>query len=680
MTNKKTKGALISSLVAILLCFAMLLGTTYAWFTDTVVSGGNIIKSGNLDIEMLWAEGTEDPAQANWKDASEGAIFNYDKWEPGYVEVRHVKIENKGNLALKYKANIVANGDVSDLTDVIDVYYVDPAVQVGERTALSENNRLGTLTEVLGDIGGTATGALLAGESDTITIALKMQEAAGNEYQNKSIGSDFSFIIFATQYTYEFDSFDDQYDADAKYNAEIAAFNDAIAAAQAGDTVTLDLSKDAYLGARQRIVAPKDVNIVINGNGHTIYADGSSNVVGAGVGSNLTINDVTIVGKTTDNAIISQNNGVGTPVEIVMNNVTVNLSEVGAGRWPISFGGNGTATLTDCTITGAGLPSGDYADGTQVFAGAQMNVNLVNTKLGSIMLNGSKGGASATMTVDADSEVGLVILEAHDASVITGEVEQVFIPNNTTTEVMDALAAGANVTLSGNLTTGADDQVLVSGNTLDGNGNTLDATNSGINGMECVLDTRGGVIKNLTIIGPNARALGSGSNSTVAFVDDLYIDNVTVDYTYYALNGSINSGHSIYVTNSTLNGWISYAGLDLLSFENTTLAKGNTTCSYGLGYLVVYGDTLIENCTVDTFYFGVNTGALNNYVKPAKDAGTPYTLTINNTYVQTADGLVKVTVDNYTDLLTDGNDARDFGRLVDNVEIYIDGVRANNWS
>ena len=114
MTNAKlTKRALISSAVALILCFSMLLGTTYAWFTDSVTSANNIIKSGNLDVEMYWADGTKAvPAadSANWTDASTGAIFNYDKWEPGYTVVRHIKIANEGSLALKYQLNIVANG------------------------------------------------------------------------------------------------------------------------------------------------------------------------------------------------------------------------------------------------------------------------------------------------------------------------------------------------------------------------------------------------------------------------------------------------------------------------------------------------------------------------------------------------------------------------------------------
>ena len=103
-TRKATKRALITSVISLLICFSMLLGSTYAWFTDSVTSGGNIIKTGTLDVEMNWAPGAEDPATTEWFDASKGAIFNNDLWEPGYAEARHLKVKNAGTLALDRKS------------------------------------------------------------------------------------------------------------------------------------------------------------------------------------------------------------------------------------------------------------------------------------------------------------------------------------------------------------------------------------------------------------------------------------------------------------------------------------------------------------------------------------------------------------------------------------------------
>ena len=213
-----TRKALLMSVLSLMLCFSMLIGTTFAWFTDTVTSAGNVIKTGKLDVELHWAEGTEDPnTNATWIDASTGAIFDYDNWEPGYVQVRHIRIANKGTLAFKYKVSIIANGEVSDLAKVIDVYYVDPAIQVTDRADLNSVPKLGTLDQVLAKLGETGNGTLEKGDSDVITIAFKMQETAGNEYQEKSIGSDFSVQLLATQLAFEEDSFDKEYDVEATY-------------------------------------------------------------------------------------------------------------------------------------------------------------------------------------------------------------------------------------------------------------------------------------------------------------------------------------------------------------------------------------------------------------------------------------------------------------------------------
>jgi len=105
MTNKKTtRRALFSSIMALLLCCSMLVGTTFAWFTDSVTSENNIIKSGTLDVEMYYGDA---PNKVD-NDASKGSIFNYDLWEPGFTQTKYLKIENKGTLAFQYQLNIIS--------------------------------------------------------------------------------------------------------------------------------------------------------------------------------------------------------------------------------------------------------------------------------------------------------------------------------------------------------------------------------------------------------------------------------------------------------------------------------------------------------------------------------------------------------------------------------------------
>ncbi len=286
--HRSTRNAILLNVVSLVLCFSMLIGTTFAWFTDSVTSDGNIIQTGTLDIEMYWAEGKEDPSNATWQDASKGAIFNNNEWEPGYTEARHIKIENKGSLALQYKIIIVANGEVTDLADVIDVYYVDPAAQVATRDALAGVPKLGTLKETLATLDESASGYLAKGESDTITIALKMKESAGNEYQDLSLcDGGFSIQLLATQAVGEFDSFGDDYDKIAA-----ADFFPGFQGGSASITVALN---DAGITSGKSVIDTGDAAAIIPSG--VKLADGNNSL-------ELT---VTIKDSTESNVILGEN-------------------------------------------------------------------------------------------------------------------------------------------------------------------------------------------------------------------------------------------------------------------------------------------------------------------------------------------------------------------------------------
>jgi len=105
MTKRRTKRTLIMSLVSMILCCAMFIGTTFAWFTDSVESANNIIVAGNLDVELEYYDTT---AQ-EWKTVGTEPLFDEDAlWEPGHTEVAYLKIKNAGSLALKYQLGINA--------------------------------------------------------------------------------------------------------------------------------------------------------------------------------------------------------------------------------------------------------------------------------------------------------------------------------------------------------------------------------------------------------------------------------------------------------------------------------------------------------------------------------------------------------------------------------------------
>ena len=278
--KRVTKRAIVASLLSLSICSSMLIGTTYAWFTDSVTSSGNIIKSGTLQVELNWKDGDEAPDNTTeWKDAETETIFGYDLWEPGYTQVRHLQVVNNGTLALKYRFTILPTGELdpatADLAEVIDVYFKNPAVTVADRSEVETKlEKIGTLREVLSDtsILSVATeGHLAAGESapttNEVTIALKMQEGAGNKYQGLEVNGGFAVKLYATQDTVESDSFDKMYDEQAAYD-----HNDDDPAVTVKDDPT-----DVTIGIPAGVASPVDTyKVVVNDYETATNAEGTT--------------------------------------------------------------------------------------------------------------------------------------------------------------------------------------------------------------------------------------------------------------------------------------------------------------------------------------------------------------------------------------------------------------------
>ena len=220
---KSTKKPLLHSLLALLLCVSMLVSSTFAWFTDRVSTKNNIITSGNLDLEMYWTDDLSSGTWYNVEDEQYNTIFSYENWEPGYTEVKYIKLVNAGELALNYDLAIEAQTGVGKLAEVISVYYGEGAIPMTQRTDLDQLGCVGFLNNVMNG-GATASGTLLPADEQSpfhpsgevvMTIAMSMITTAGNEYQNETSG-DFTVRALATQASYESDSFGSDYDASAE--------------------------------------------------------------------------------------------------------------------------------------------------------------------------------------------------------------------------------------------------------------------------------------------------------------------------------------------------------------------------------------------------------------------------------------------------------------------------------
>ena len=317
MTNAKTtKRAFLTSLVAVVLCFAMLTGTTFAWFTDSVTSENNVIKSGNLDITLEYYNGTD------WVDVKGASdILAGDLWEPGYVDVAYLRIKNAGSLALKYQLGVNIVSEKTGLTPtgesitLSDYIYFDVAELTVTDTApfapyATREDAMAIATETtLISNGYTKAASLEAGSDYTyLAMVVYMPVSVGNEANHDGTNIpeiNLGVEILATQYTKEEDSFDDQYDADAVFGTyiELEAGEDllaALASAEADKPLTISLlgnvewPTEGHNGVND--VTPAS-SVLINGNGYTITATGAGVTPVGDNNAPMTLKNVTVADK-----------------------------------------------------------------------------------------------------------------------------------------------------------------------------------------------------------------------------------------------------------------------------------------------------------------------------------------------------------------------------------------------
>jgi len=266
MSNRKsTKRALLGSVMAMVLCLAMLIGATFAWFTDTASTGVNKIQAGNLDVALEMKDGD------NWVSA-EGKTLTFKTkdnraadqilWEPGCTyELPQLRVVNKGNLALKYKIQITGIQGDAKLNEVIDWTINDAAIDLTE-------------------------GHLTAGQQgDAFTIKGHMQDTAGNDYQNLTIDG-IGINVVATQDTVESDSFHNQYDADAEYPIAVTTGGELQAIVNnATAPVNIVLANSI---TTNNFVIPEDKDVTLDLNGRTVTNAESHTILNKG---HLTLKD-----------------------------------------------------------------------------------------------------------------------------------------------------------------------------------------------------------------------------------------------------------------------------------------------------------------------------------------------------------------------------------------------------
>ena len=346
MKQQTTKSALLTSAMALLLCFAMLIGTTFAWFTDTASTAVNKIQAGTLNVALEMNDGT------TWVDA-EGKTLQFKVngqipaegtqilWEPGCTyELPQLRVVNKGNLALKYKVQITGIQGSAKLNEVIDWTINDAAIDLTEEH-------------------------LSAGqEGAAFTIKGHMQETAGNEYQNLTIDG-IGITVVATQLNSEFDSFNNDYDTNATYLNTDAQGNYLIS--NADELVyfakTVNVDRETYAGKTVKLTADIDLagkKWVPIGN---LVGYPTVTFSGTFDGQGHTISNMNVVDNTVNHAVAG------------------------------FFGSTGGATIQDVIFEDAVVKSTHYAGVVVAYEGA--NNSLTNVK--NVVVNGAAITSSAEL-------------------------------------------------------------------------------------------------------------------------------------------------------------------------------------------------------------------------------------------------------------------------------------------
>ena len=283
--SRGIKSGLLTSAVALILCVAMLVGTTFAWFTDSVTSANNVIQSGTLDIVLEYWDGD------SWEDvAGKSDILTNTLWEPGVAEVAYLRVANAGSLALKYQLGVNIVSETAGVNVAGDEFLLSDYLQFG--VVENVNGQTGAYADrdaavaAVSDAkalnaGYTKPGSLAANTAPVyLALVVYMPTTVDNvaNHNGDVVPTiNLGINVLATQVANEEDSFGPDYDEDAVYGdafvADAVDLANAIVNAENGDVIVL--MDDIDLTSRTRAVSPFALEIA-NGKSLTINLNGNT--------------------------------------------------------------------------------------------------------------------------------------------------------------------------------------------------------------------------------------------------------------------------------------------------------------------------------------------------------------------------------------------------------------------
>ena len=570
---KNSRKLLVSSLIMIISFCLLFAGTTFAWFSDSITSSNNIITAGNLDVELEYSLDAE-----AWQavENDKPILPASDLWEPGFTRVVYFRIKNAGSLALKYSFNVNIKYENSAINVMGKKFYLSTFLKYGKNIGTAQVEKLANR-----DAYAALSTAQL--EAKNVLANERVLPSKGVEYgwfaitMPTTVGNEANTKPYTTAPSIElgFDLFATQVNADIT-NVPVANVN------KEADTIVLD-SNNTMSGYQptkgsaelEAYYSFKTVDTAEQGAASP-YAEWHADFVvsfdkdvekGAGglAGQYTEWSDDWLVFENT-NDVISAN----TPIRLLeLYGLTINYEEL-------------------CSIVKE-FKCGAY-DINNALAGTTLTVELRLYEASSGTLSGetgeyiSIGKYSHTFTNETNS--------AEEINAILGNGGSVLFDKDVIAPLSGSAIYGTPVAIQ-----------QKNGGIIDGNGNSLYIENPQFAGY--AIETYGGTIKNLTITTAVGRGIVISSPK-----EDIYIENVVVDGPGYAINTTEHSAKKLIVTNSTINGWTSLAGLEIASFANCSFGENSSKYWQNNGYdqdydrlIRPYVNATFTDCTFEQGYY-----------------------------------------------------------------------------
>ena len=637
MTNRKTtRRALVLSLLSLLLCCSMLVGTTFAWFTDSVQSGNNQIIAGNLDIELKYAQtpnGEYETVEGVGDIFVAPAGATKGLWEPGHTEVAYLQIHNAGTLALKYQLQVAPytetigknaeNQDIK-LSEILKFVATTPSENAMQTAYTRESAQAAALagngikltqytTEVL---------TLAPGVSRYVALVVYMPEEVGNEanYRGEAVPTiEFALNLQATQVEAEFDSFGNDYDEDSMFSTDVATAAELANAMAVGGivNVTADITVD------ESLTVPAGVNTMLKLNGKTITGTmHKSN--GAVITNNGTL---TVTGGTVSSTAANGGSALMNKGAATVTNATLNGAPNADGSWPsYTVNNTGTLTISDSKVTSVHGGLASYNEGAVI---TMNDTDLEMTGIPGFTSHGLYTYNSGKIVVNGgDIANKATDQNASGASVINGNVE--VNSGNFSGRIENYY--GTPVLKGGTYTVNPKASFVAEGFEVKDNGNGTWTVTSSINtqaelnaalndstkkvvhiaagtyttpsipaGKTIIAEegtvfegTLSGTVKDATI--KNVEFKGANAQRWAYAGGTLLFENCTFDASsVYAIHYDGLTGANITYKNCVIRGWAAIgSGAEYITFDGCSI-YGNGT----YGVLRVYSPATIKNCTFD---------------------------------------------------------------------------------